>query len=367
MASPTTQSVEKLRQIQMLSPLALIFLALTQFAVAQVPNEYLEALKGRHTDLTVDQAILQIVAGRYPQSGRVLAEFAFNLNDLKPQQKLKKSPKSRSQLVYQCGNDSHLVQARIQRRKREKLLFEGLKELGTQSLLEALAVAERSSARFEKQGGYFNATFEARLVRELSRSDSREVKLRLMRLETSCANSGRHRQFTHKAVLEFLANSDPIIALPRLASALNAPHDSTKFAAIEVLKTMNQPQVDTILLDFVLRATDDQRVWQSALRVLGENKVQAAVPELLVALRSKNVISRQIAAQHLGQMSDHRCLEPLITTLANDPAPSVRLRAALALADYGDQQAIQALKRALKDRNKAVRNSAERALKRLEK
>lgn len=75
---------------------------------------------------------------------------------------------------------------------------------------------------------------------------------------------------------------------------------------------------------------------------------------------------RGLAARELGRLRDPQAVVPLVTLLGEDPLPTVRADAAIALGRIGDKEASSALISALQDENRDVRGCAARSLGQLE-
>jgi hypothetical protein len=107
------------------------------------------------------------------------------------------------------------------------------------------------------------------------------------------------------------------------------------------------------------RLTAQRHQAQQELEAAGE----AAVPSLLVALRSENPVMRRNAADMLGFIASPASLNGLINTLTTDRQPSVRRNAAWALGEVNSFVQLAALKRAaLMDTSEFVRQTAQDSL-----
>lgn len=92
----------------------------------------------------------------------------------------------------------------------------------------------------------------------------------------------------------------------------------------------------------------------------------------LERLRDDDPEIRAEAARYLGEKGSERCLDPMISTLEDDPIPSVRASAAMALGVVGasacnssrerDPRIKESLRRAQDDDAEAVREAAEEAM-----
>lgn len=110
------------------------------------------------------------------------------------------------------------------------------------------------------------------------------------------------------------------------------------------------------------RLTAERQNAQRNLEMSGE----AAVPSLVVALRSDNPILRRNAADMLGYIASPRATDALRATLKNDPVPAVRRNAAWVLGEIKDMRALSDLQQAaVADRNQLVRATAADSLARM--
>ncbi len=100
---------------------------------------------------------------------------------------------------------------------------------------------------------------------------------------------------------------------------------------------------------------------QYAAEALGEIGDKRAVEPLIAALKDKSSGVRSSAAEALGQIGDKRAVEPLIAAL-KDEGSYVHRSAAWALGEINDKRAIEPLIAALKNEDKYVRRSAAEAL-----
>jgi photosystem II stability/assembly factor-like uncharacterized protein len=97
-----------------------------------------------------------------------------------------------------------------------------------------------------------------------------------------------------------------------------------------------------------------------------ENTGEAAVPALMVALRSQNAVLRRNAADMLGFIASPTAVSSLQYALANDAVPAVRRNAAWALGEIESFSALGDLQRAVVlDSNELVRQTAQDSLARL--
>ncbi|HUX78005.1 MAG TPA: HEAT repeat domain-containing protein, partial [Anaerolineae bacterium] len=105
----------------------------------------------------------------------------------------------------------------------------------------------------------------------------------------------------------------------------------------------------------------DASVREKAAKALGEIGDTQAVEPLITALKDSDMDVRRAAVEALGQSGDARAVDPLITAL-KDGAVDVRQAAAGALGQSGDARAVDPLIAALKDSAGDVRQAASGAL-----
>jgi len=141
------------------------------------------------------------------------------------------------------------------------------------------------------------------------------------------------------------------------------------FAAVITLSaSANPPNAAEVRIQgWVSQLQEDRLTAQrhNAQREL-ENAGEAAVPALMVALRSDNSVLRRNAADMLGFIASPRATAGLQYTLANDTMPSVRRNAAYALGELNSFAAIADLQRAsVLDTNALVRQTSQDSLARV--
>ncbi|MDQ3007172.1 MAG: RecQ family ATP-dependent DNA helicase, partial [Chloroflexota bacterium] len=99
---------------------------------------------------------------------------------------------------------------------------------------------------------------------------------------------------------------------------------------------------------------------------LGESKSSSAIPELIVALKSKDSNARKLAASALGKIKDAQAVKHLMDLLAIEIKPQVRQYAVKALGSIRDSRAIDVLVQVSDDENEMyyTRASAKVAVRR---
>jgi len=98
-------------------------------------------------------------------------------------------------------------------------------------------------------------------------------------------------------------------------------------------------------------------------------KARVAVPELTARLKDDDATVRQTAAAALGLIGlvSAEVVDGLVETLVGDAQAAVRESAATSLGRLKDKRAIAGLREATRDANGAVRQSAARALRTIER
>ena len=122
----------------------------------------------------------------------------------------------------------------------------------------------------------------------------------------------------------------------------------------------------SVALEPLIAAVSDRDIRVSAILALGEIGDRRATGRLIEVLRGKGLsdLSRRLAAEALGKIGDTAAVEALVSSLRDDPEPSVRKMAAFALGEIKDVGATEALIAALEEEtHRSVRRDAAQALK----
>jgi HEAT repeat protein len=109
---------------------------------------------------------------------------------------------------------------------------------------------------------------------------------------------------------------------------------------------------------------DEAHGFEAAIAISRMEHQEKTIPLLLNALDEPNETLKKNAAYALFSIAieyKRMPVERLIQHL-NNKSPEVREYMALALGEIGDPQALEALKKAAKDKNRAVREAASRAI-----
>ncbi len=159
-------------------------------------------------------------------------------------------------------------------------------------------------------------------------------------------------------------------ALPFLIKALgdsdNYPSgadnsSSPSSEAYRALRKIGVPAVEPLIS--VLKNEPNGWARMNAAGLLGEIRDHRAVEPLIAALKDKYWLVRQIAASSLGRIGDPRAIEPLIAAL-KDESWNVRCTAAQSLLSYkNDSRIIEPLTILLSDDSEHVRSMATYVLK----
>lgn len=152
------------------------------------------------------------------------------------------------------------------------------------------------------------------------------------------------------------------LAVPALINALT---DSVRTVRLEAAWALGQIRSPLACTALAARLTDvDLSVQTQAAQSL-KNIGYPCLPALSEMLKSSSSDTRTIAARTLGQMGMEQAVPLLIEVLSGDPFPHVRCNAAAALGEIGSVDCIYPLAVMLKDSDRSVKNSALRALRRI--
>jgi len=168
----------------------------------------------------------------------------------------------------------------------------------------------------------------------------------------------------------FLAAPDP--ALRRLAvAALDDPADAEHVGRLAVAdpdpgvragaaETLGRLGGETARVALrVARADSDPRVVEAVATAYGEIGDPDAVPWLEDAARTHpDRLVREAAVAALGAIGDERSV-PVLIDLLTDAPPQVRRRCVVALSVFDGPHVEEAIRRAARDRNPAVREAAQ--------
>ncbi len=183
-------------------------------------------------------------------------------------------------------------------------------------------------------------------------------------------------------------------ALPTLRKAVGSNDESVRGTAVEALGLLEASEAIKELIE----ATQDKKSQVRLAAVTAITKIgdKRGVKALMQRLEDENEFVREYAVEGLKKIGDNRAGEALISIVQNDSSEKVVKNAVAALAQLQDQRAVpyliemlekgeaglraeaawalgaikndnarEALKKALKDDSEIVRKNAENALKRL--
>ncbi len=160
-------------------------------------------------------------------------------------------------------------------------------------------------------------------------------------------------QFNRRRALITVVAVVGLIAVVVLAS-LNATATPRSSADMQISGWVNELKNDKL--------TTGRQEAQRNLELAGD----AAVPQLMVALRSDNPAQRRNAADLLGYIASPQSTQALLNTLRTDSVPAVRRNAAWALGEIKASNAINDLQQAaITDRSQIVRATAADSLMRI--
>lgn len=128
-----------------------------------------------------------------------------------------------------------------------------------------------------------------------------------------------------------------------------------------VIDTLRAYKVTEAVTDLIviLRNDSENEVRVAAANALGELGDNSAVPQLLIALASdENYDVRQAAAESLGELRDNRAVKGLSNAVRHDASNWVRTSAVEALGSIRDYEGFWVIESALDDQDSFVRNSA---------
>lgn len=154
----------------------------------------------------------------------------------------------------------------------------------------------------------------------------------------------------------FMAAGIAIVGLILLVAfaAMNASATPRSNAEMQMASWVNDLKSDGL--------TTQRQQAQRNLELAGE----AAVPQLVVALRSDSAAQRRNAADMLGYIASPQATAALQSALQNDAVPAVRRNAAWALGEIKDARTINDLQQAaITDHSEQVRSAAADSLARI--
>ncbi len=131
-------------------------------------------------------------------------------------------------------------------------------------------------------------------------------------------------------------------------------------AAISAVRDNPAPAVVNSLEELLRH--HDAGVREAAANALGKSTQESTVAALRNALKDEKDNVRWFAIESLRKLNATRALPDLTELLEKDPSPTVRNIAAMTLGQFSQPAAFPALRRALQDENRLVREQAAKAL-----
>lgn len=161
-------------------------------------------------------------------------------------------------------------------------------------------------------------------------------------------NKERYLPLLVKALIEELENGDSI---------------ERGNAALQLGKIGDKSAVPSLIR--ALKYKEDSVVQWEAAEALGKIGDRRATPALVEALRDRSKTVRQKAAMALGKMGNNAGLSHIFWILQDDEDWWNRRDAAAILGNIGDKSVMPYLKKALRDKNKEVREAAKKAIEKI--
>ncbi len=161
------------------------------------------------------------------------------------------------------------------------------------------------------------------------------------------------------AALDALASVDDLMFVTVLSGLDNDPHWSVRAALARTLADID-PMIGVPRLELML-GDEDQRVVPAVLESLASVRAPGVEARLLAHLQKPDAVVRMAAARGLGELRLSASIPALIAAYAAGQADSTyvaRAAALTALAEYGTQEAMDAIGRGLDDKDWAVRRQA---------
>jgi HEAT repeat protein len=184
------------------------------------------------------------------------------------------------------------------------------------------------------------------------------------------------RPLLSKALIELLGHAFGKKGLPHFAAFLGFKNKDIKLEAIRALGEVKDEMANRILLGFLNDKDEDLRI-QAALRlnpIEERSKIQHLIEEAGSRdFRAKSLKEKQAILSFLGRTGTEEALDFLRTILVKrhlrltDKTKEMKLAAVSGLESLGSEDAVQALEKGARSRNKAVREASSQALAHLAK
>ena len=153
--------------------------------------------------------------------------------------------------------------------------------------------------------------------------------------------------------------------LPDIRELLSSPSVDCRWWATRALSEIGSPAAIAALIDQCADSDPDPDVRACAIYALGtlDGQAASAIPALIGRLADPSVYVGQLAADSLARIGP--AATPHLVLTLKEGAPSVRGRAARALARIADRESVPALIAALDDENPIVEYYADIALQKM--
>ena len=112
----------------------------------------------------------------------------------------------------------------------------------------------------------------------------------------------------------------------------------------------------------ILQDENSVTLHRECIKVLGEISDKRAVEPLLTVLRNKEISLREEAVKALGQIGDQKVVKPLISVLQNEDSSTLRIQTIRALGSIKDKRAVEPLLEALQREIQKARSEANTAI-----
>ncbi len=145
-----------------------------------------------------------------------------------------------------------------------------------------------------------------------------------------------------------------------LLDALNSDSAEVLRATIPAVRESPRPVVVSSLESLLQHANSGVR--EAAANALSRSGEESSIAALKSALKDEEANVRWFAVESLRKLEASSTVPVLVELLENDPSPLVREISASTLGEFGQPAAFPALRRALEDDNRRVRNQVARAL-----
>ena len=157
-----------------------------------------------------------------------------------------------------------------------------------------------------------------------------------------------------------LRNHSPTEVIPALIDALIQDEIEDQGAAVELLGTLDHPDIVPPLLKAMRSEIPIARA--RAADALEKYAHPIPYSDLIDLLDHPSISHRKLVTRLLGKCQDSQAVQTLIQLLKDDPAPEVRIEAIVALGQYQNELAVKGLTAALLSPHFHIRTPARKAL-----